>query len=422
MIMYNVSLVAYFLFTIIGILIFSFGSYFQGIYIIFLSLAGIYFSRSFVALVFSFLSVSLGLAFDYYLRVRLNDFGFYYGNGSTVQYLALITMLYMVWFYWLDRVSSSNGKGVVIRSFDIKISSLFYYPSFLLIVFVSFFVAKNAGSFLSSNFELSELSKYSFLEYMAFIVLLFIKSSNSVNKSRISYFVSFCFVLVLLMASYRMVAIIMMLTILFCYFNGRVLRRWPFVLLWVLSYFSLAAVSYLRYGVDDISLYNLLGYKYGGVLDNTFTGVIETALIYSSVSNGESFIGILKHLVGVLAPLPGSFIPDSWIYYVRLYEVHLGRIPGGGLLTGFFIYFNFMLLPFYMLYKAFAFYPAFFGVRNKCSLFYNMSSIFYFVVFISVARWWLYGPYVLFKFLGVAFLLFILNGILKSFVNRSICG
>lgn len=387
-----------------------------GLATVVLSVGYMFVARSFLFLVLCFLNFSIGIAFDYYLRVQSQSFSFYYGNGVSVDYLAFVSLSLFVFFSCVDSYVRSDRSGVTIPAFIYKVSSLWYYPCFLMLVGCSLFVYVNAGSFLSDAFDLRELKKFSFLEYFSFVLLFFVLSARTKKRRVVSYFVVGFFVAALLMASYRMAAIIMALSLVYAVYNGQVIRRYYLVCGWLLLYWGLALIGYYRFGVYDVDFYNLLGYKYGGYLDNTFTGVIETALIYTSVSVGEDFISILGHLVGAILPLPGSLIPDEWIYYVRVYEVHFGRIPGGGLLAGFVIYFHYMLLPFFTVYVVFAYHGARFLDRSGGLV--VLSSIMNFVLFVSVCRWWLYGPYVLFKFLGVFFVFYFINKFLFSLDAR----
>ncbi len=394
----------------LALILFGVAPEYIGLYGMLLCFVCIFTCKSFLTLVLGFLNFSVSIAFDYYLRVWPHGFEFYDLRGIGVEELALFSTLAFLVVLYLDFIYLRRGEsGVSIPNIQFDVSHKLYWPLLLAVSFCIVFVALNAGSLFSSEFSLAELKKYSFLEYFSVIVFFFILSSRDNFRLYLSLFVSALFVGTLLMASYRMVAIIIVMTIVLAFYRGKQLHRGYLIGGWGLIYVLMALISYFRGGLYDIGLSQLLGYKDFGYLDNTFTGVIETALIYSSIYEEVDFSIRFFEFIGVLLPLPGFLLPDSMIYYSDLDSRYFGRIPGGGLLAGFFYYFDFLFVPVWFFYIGAVYYCL--GLEKVTSWFY---SGLVFVMFVSVSRWWLYGPYVLFKFLGVFFLFVVINKALLS--------
>lgn len=357
-------------------------------------------TRSFLVLVLSFFNVLLGIAFDYFLRVRPNAFNFYFSNGASVEFLCLLSLLVYMVIAVMDSPKGGSRRAVTIEAAIPQFSKLIFYPAVASILLCGVFILKNERTLLASTFDISDLNRYPFLEYFGLIAFFAIGAAQGERKRlALAYFSAIFLILVCLLTSYRMVAIVISMAVIFMWFRGRTISKGVFVALWAGVYVLLMLISYVRLGMDEIGAAALVGYV-DGRLDNTFTGVIETALIYTGVSENLSLIDNLKHLVGTVLPVPSSFVPESFQYIVHVHNVHPGRLPGGGLLAGFFIYFHYLLaVPvFLFLYLAIR--------KSGVSPIYG---VMYFVVFICVARWWLYGPFVFFKFIGVFAVLQLIN-------------
>jgi hypothetical protein len=299
-----------------------------------------------------------------------------------------------------DGKTKGFSKSMTIQARLPEFSSLLYYPFLISIIGCSLFILKNESTILTSSFDLRELVKYPFLEYFGIIVLFAIGSAKkSKTKELAVYGAALFLVLVCLATSYRMVAIVIGLSIFFAKYQNSPINKSLMIFLGVFFYSMLMVISYVRLGANSLEPSRLLGYV-DGRLDNTFSGVIETALMYTSVSHNQPLSQNIMHFIGTILPLPSSLLPDSMSYVLNIFKVHPGKIPGGGLLAGFFIYFNYMLVI-----PVFAFLFFSLKYRNKNALFGSM----YFICFICVSRWWLYGPFVFFKFSGIFFLVYLLN-------------
>lgn len=372
-----------------------------GVLTVALSIFFIIKTRNFLIFVLSAYNIMTGLAFDYYLRVRPHAFDFYYGNGSSVEFLCILSIAcYIVIAYMGDDKENGFTKSMTIQAKLPEFSSLLYYPFLLSIVGCSLFILKNESTILTNSFDLRELVKYPFLEYFGIIVLFAIGAAkNSKPKEFAVYGAALFLVLVCLATSYRMVAIVIGLSIFFTKYRNVPINKNLMIFIGIFFYSILMIISYVRLGANSLELSRLLGYV-DGRLDNTFSGVIETALMYTSVSYNQPLSQNLMHFAGTILPLPSSLLPDSMSYVFNIFKVHPGKIPGGGLLAGFFIYFNYILII-----PVFTFLFFSLRYRNKNALFGSM----YFICFICVSRWWLYGPFVFFKFSGIFFVIYLLN-------------
>jgi hypothetical protein len=402
-------LLAIFIFIVL-ILIQSFAPSYVGIYGIVLSVIGIASGRSLLTVLLSFLNFSVSIAFDYYLRVWDYGYEFYDGRGISIEYLSFVSVCLFVYVLSLDwrYINPSLGKKyIVVPSVVYQSHSKMYYPLLLLVIWCAGFVFSRAGSMFSSTFSLDELQKYSFLEYFSVIIFFLLRAVVSDFRRNVALFFCSLLVVVMLLASYRMVSIIYFLTIIIAIAPGFKINRSYAIFAWLAFYVSFAFIGYIRGDGSSLSFSTLLGYKDYGYLDNTFTGVIETALIYSSIYEVNTLAVRIGEFIGTMLPVPGFLIPDNMIYYYDLESKYDGRIPGGGLLAGFVIYYDFLLLPVLLGYLLIA-YKAYSNPVQSIWL-----TSFGFVALVSVSRWWLYGPYVLFKFLGVFLLFYVIDYALK---------
>lgn len=374
-----------------------------GIYSILIACITMASSRGGVLLFLSFLNFSLGVAFNYFIQVD-QKFYFYRSNGVTAAYLCLVSSCIFLFIAYFDALSSRKIKdGCLI---DVKlpnVSGILFFPYVAVVICTIVFILKSESNLLKIGFDAYELQKYPFLEYFGLILMFMVEAAKKGGGKRIVFanIVGLAFILTCLITSYRMVAIISSLSLLFVAFNSKTISKFPIIILWLVAYTGLTYISYIRLGNFDITIDNIFGYV-NGRLDNTFTGVIETGLIYTAIGKGQQFGENLLYLIGTILPVPNTFIPDNMLYTVDAYKRYY--LPGGGLLAGFVIYFNYFLtIP--IVYFIFI---AFLKSKNNA-----IAGGMYLITFITVTRWWLYGPYVIFKFFGVFIFLCGINRIAK---------
>lgn len=393
----------------ITLLAYLFYAEYIGVLIVVFSAVFFFFSRSLAVAITGLFNIPLGVAFDYFLRVNYHGFEFYGSNGMTVEYLAILTLFLYLIFVVFDIFSSPVKSSKLI--FFVKtpvVSNVLYYPFSALIIGVTFYVMANTRSVFHSGFDLGELKKFSFLEYVALVIFFYIKSARSKKQRWGAILLSLCSTIVMLMTSFRMVSIVYFLSVVAASREKLVVGRVFLISASFIGFVVLSLFSYFRQGVFSVDVARVLGYK-SGVLDNTFTGVIETSLIYSFAATFQGVLENLKYLLAVVLPVPNSLIPSDWLYFVDVYERHHGRIPGGGLLSGFFDYFNFLISAPVLIYFLYA--------MKKCDK-NVLAGGMCLILTICVSRWWLYGPYVLFKFLGFYVFLLLVNGFLTSIELR----
>lgn len=389
---------------VIGAILFNLTSDLGGIYGSIASLIGIYLSRSITFLFLSFINFSLSIAFDNFIRADPH-FYFYDGSGTTASYLCLISTLIYCAIGIIDVTHPpSKIKGQLIHFKAPTVSPALFWPLVLTIIITAFFIIINGEFILSASYDAYELQKYPFLEYISLVIAFTIQSTRGLSRRHrlASYWASIFYISICLATSYRMVAIICSLSLFMMTFNGRIIRKHYLVLVWLCAYVGLTYISYWRIGHYNIDISNIFGYI-NGRMDNTFTGVIETALIYTSIAQQQSLSENFIYMIGALLPIPNSFIPDQMLYIVDAAKRY--HFPGGGALAGFVIYFNYTYLAPYLTYIYLSF---------KYSHRGNIFSWMYLITFITITRWWLYGPYVIFKFLGILTILMITNKIFRA--------
>lgn len=388
--------------------LFAFSPSLMGLYILLISFYYMATCKSLLVLILCFFNISCGFAFDYYLRVNYAVYGFYRGDGITIELLAFVFTFFFLCLAFLDSLmDSERKKGVIVNAKMPSFSKLFYFPCLVLILWCIVFLFFNSGNIFSANFDLDELQKYSFLEYFAIVVYVFLSSAKTYFLKRVSYFIVFVFILFLLLASYRMVGIVVILSVFFFIYNGRYVSRKLMFWMWLLGYAIFGLINLLR--ADSEITFNLfLGYKDFGYLDNTFTGVIETSLIYSYVSEVKGGYKVFLEFLGTIAPLPSSLLPNEMVYFDKLDTQYPVRIPGGGMVSGFIVYFSYAFFPVLLIYLYLAL-----NKGNKSYL-YGMLA---YISLITVSRWYLYGAYSLFKFVGVLSVFYFINYFLNKTNN-----
>ena len=397
---------SYFLISLISYIVSSFFIADIGIIIILISIIGTFTSRNLVVMIFSLMNIFLGHAFFNYID-QGNPFVFYYSNGIEIEYLAKVTFSVINIIYFLDyKYTNYNFHSLNFKIKTYQINQKFFFPIFFIIFFTAMFLFLKEINVFSEGFNKLELEKFSFLEYLS-ILIFFLFASIREKKTNylLAIFVVSFLIIVSLLSSFRLVAIIYSLSLFFCMSKENTTNRLLFLFFTLVGGYVVSVIGLYRGWIPSADLLSLVGYK-NGILDNTFTGIIETALIYSSSSTEQNIFQNIKFLIGVILPLPNSLIPDDFLYYKEIYTKHFGRIPGGGLLSGFIIYFNYLLVPFILFYFHYAFKHA---KDNK------HSAAMYYIILVTLPRWWLYGPYVLFKFLSFYFVVYIITqSILKN--------
>lgn len=396
-----------YVYMIVGAIYVYFATDLGGLFGVAVSILAAVMSRTIIMFMLSLVNISLSVAFDNFIRV--NPTFYFYGRGGgsgssgegvDVAYLCLVSTL----MFCIVGIIDSNRKGKFERNFlvDFKVPTIsvsLFWPLVLTILGIGLFVVAREDFVLSSTYNAYELQKYPMLEYVGLLIVCAIQSSRrmSVIHSKIAYAVAIFFTIVCLLTSYRMVAIVCAFSIFAMYYTGKEVRKRNLVAIWAVAYVGLTYISYWRVGHYDISLQNIMGY-YNGRMDNTFTGVIETALIYTEIGRYQEFGQKMGHMIGALLPVPNALIPQDMLYLVSAKERY--GFPGGGALAGFFIYFNYLYAVPYILYIWIAYRYA---GRSA------VASGMYIILFITLLRWWLYGPYVIFKFLGIFLLLMLIN-------------
>jgi hypothetical protein len=379
-----------------------------GLLLIATAVAALIQARTVVAYVLGLLSTPLGIAFDYFIRVD-PTFYFYKGNGVTVEQLCLLTIVLLLSFVAIDELAPKPPTRVVMR-IDMALPAIpraAFYPLEALLIGTTVFVYFNAGTFLSQNFDNSELAKFPFLEYISLaIVFLLLAAQNSTSKKWIANISSVAFIIVALLASYRMVAIISGLALIVVTLRGASVNKLMPACISFALYAGLSSIAYFRRGDFALTLDDLLGYQ-NGRLDNNFTGVIETALIYTAAAREQTIFENLTYLIGTILPIPNTFIPDAMIYVNDIKGKYV--IPGGGVLAGFVMYFHYLLAPIVIVYAALSHAN---GHKNKWAAGGLL------IMAITAPRWWLYGPFALFKFAGVYIIMVVLFMIGRRLVKR----
>nr|WP_313124295.1 hypothetical protein [Stenotrophomonas geniculata] len=375
---------------------FAFTDY-GGLFGCFASIVGIALSRTIVYLFLSFINFSLSIAFDNFLRVD-PVFYFYDGTGVSVGYLCLISTLLYCAIGMMDMTRRGSGRGLLVDFKFPEVSAGIFWPFAFVILGIAGFVFQSESFVLSTKYDAYELQKYPFLEYVGLLIAFMLQAARGSRLRRtFGLCVALIYIAVCLATSYRMVAIICSLATFMVICNGRKVGKPLLVGCWLGAYVGLTYISYWRIGIFDVSMENIFGYV-DGRMDNTFTGVIETALIYTSIARSQGVIENIGYLVGALLPVPNSLIPDSMLYIVD--AMQRSKFPGGGALAGFVIYFRYLYVVPYLWFIYIAFKRSHLG---------GIASGMYLILFITVTRWWLYGPYVIFKFLGVLLLIMMVN-------------
>jgi hypothetical protein len=149
------------------------------------------------------------------------------------------------------------------------------------------------------------------------------------------------------------------------------------------------------------------------VLDNTFSGVIETSLMYTSFSHSlESIAEKVSVGISLLNPFPKFLLPEAHQFHALAKYYHGGRVPGGGIFAGYMIFGGYLVaLPYLLAVKCASscLSGALISFNDKYrDLVFLLSA----ALFIAIPRIMLYDPSALWRFLLLLFVLYIANSVI----------
>lgn len=395
-----------------------------GLWMLTLSLWILLVAANVTTVIYAFINIFLAVTFDYYLRWQDSTMLFYRGGGASLEQLGLVTTIILLLFYAMDRSRISHiNTHAHVPELNLRFSRLAGWVSSFALMACSFYVITSTGTILEQQFDLNEIGRYAFLEYAALLILVSLFSTERGSHARFFFIASAAaYTLVLLLASYRMASTVSGLALFLGLMSGKSIAKYKIIGFFVIGFFSMAFVGLLRGDHTNINLLAMIGYKqmgsFGYVLDNTFTGVIETSLIYTSFSQHIPFAQKVGYFFAIIAPLPSSLLPGSLDYHSAAKAYHQTRVPGGGIIAGYVLFTDYLLIVPLLWFFARS-QTIKLRIRKTMRRQHNsLQHLLFAILMITIMRWSLYGVYVLFKFLGIMFVLLFLDAIYSSLTSR----
>ncbi|MEQ5829013.1 hypothetical protein J3456_16845 [Sulfitobacter sp. NFXS29] len=375
---------------------------------------------------YAFINIFLAFTFDYYLRWENTLTLFYRGDGASMEHLCLLTTLVLLVFYVLESSRAFRlNLYAHIPELNLRFSRLSGWVATCTLMAGGIYVSVTSGTVFQQQFDLDEIGRYAFLEYLSLLIIVALFSQERGRTARMLFVASAIFyTLCLVLASYRMAGTLSALAIFLGLMSGRKVAKYNIVGIILVGFVAMAGIGILRTGIMEVNLLSLLGYKYlgsyGNVLDSTFTGVIETSLIYSSYSLSLSFTQVLGNFIAIIAPFPSSFMPDSLNYHAMAKAYHQTRVPGGGVVAGYLLFTDYLLaIPLLWFFAVTQ--PIRLRIGREARPRHNSPHhLMYAILMITMMRWSLYGVYVLFKFVGIFLFIFLVDATVRNFFGRRI--
>lgn len=418
----KLSIFAFLAFTSVGVTLVI--PMYLGLWMLTLSLWIILVAANITTVIYAFIHIFLGIAFDYYLRWEGSTPLFYRDGGASFEQLGLLTTIILLLFFSMDcsRISQINTRAHI-PELNIRFSRLAGWVSSFALMGCSFYVITSTGTILSQEFDVNDIGRYAILEYFALLILVSLFSRERGRHARFFFIASAAvYTFVLVIASYRMASTVSGLALFLGLMSGKSIAKYKIVGIFVIVFFSMAVVGLLRASNMEINLLALIGYKqlgsFGYVLDSTFTGVIETSLIYTSFSQQIPIAQKVGYLFAIIAPLPSSLLPESLDYHSVAKAYHQTRVPGGGIVAGYVLFTEYLLIfPLLWFFARSQTIKLRIGQRMRPQH-NSLQHVLFAILMITIMRWSLYGVYVLFKFLGIMLVLLFLDAVYSSLTSR----
>jgi hypothetical protein len=377
--------------TIVGFLFSLIFPGYSGILIAASGIYGLIFGAKLLTVVLSAFALPLGQAFQYFIG-EISNLRFISPGDDALYYLSLGTVFFYIFIFIMDFKYGDYKPGRVLINIRLpRLPGVFFFPTLLFFVVTIIILTNFVSPMWSNDYNVFVQNRYGFLEYFGLLTMLVYCSNRSDSDIRLyAIRIIWCVVFIsLVLWGFRMAAVLFLLSVVVLEMNQRSINRLGLIFVVVVAYVLLTAIGSLRFGYMP-EFGNLIGL--GNVaLDNTFTGVIETSLMYIEISESIELTSLLYYFFSMVSPVPYSMLPYEAHYIGTVYE-EFSKVPGGGLIASFFYYFGVPLLFLIM--------AVLFTVYKYESIKTIAGSVMLIAIF-SSPRWFLYGPYVLFKLSGL---------------------
>ena len=395
-----------------------------GLWMLILSVWIVLVAANITTVLYAFIHIFLAFTFDYYLRWDDSTMLFYRSGGASVEQLGLLTTIILLLFYTMDcsRISRINTHAHV-PELNLRFSRFAGWFSSFALMGCSFYVITSTGTILQQQFDLNEIGRYAILEYVALLILVSLFSREKGPHARFFLIATAAiYTLVLVLASYRMASTVSGLALFLGLMSGKSVAKYKILGIFVIGFFSMTVVGLWRGNQTDINLLAMIGYKqlgsFGYVLDSTFSGVIETSLIYTSFSQQVPIAQKVGYFFAIIAPMPSSLLPETLDYHSLAKAYHQTRVPGGGIIAGYVLFTEYLLIfPLLWFFASSQTIKLRIGetMRPQHN---SLQHVLFAILMITIMRWSLYGVYVLFKFLGIMLVLLFLDAVYSSLTSR----
>ena len=381
---------------------------YSGIVLMVLGFYGLVYGAEMLTIIISAFSIPLGQGLQYF-QDDVGRLVYIDASLGLINFLASLCVAFSLILLFLDfRFGSYQPEKVTIDTCLPRAPRVFFVPTILFILVVILFIGSTVSPIWSTGYDVFTQNRYGILEYLNVLMLLVYCSIPNRTKITILLirFVFFFLIFALFSWGFRLAATMCFLTVIVGEFNGKSFGRSRIILVACIGYVFLNLIGSLRFG-GILDFGEAIGVGVA-VLDNTFTGVIETTLMYMDQSRNTDLTVKSYQFLGYILPIPFSMLPNDINVANVVYDTYF-KVPGGGSFLGFAYYFWFLLPPLVILilfkgYKYGSSHPIYGGLM--------------FLLIISAPRWYLYSPHVIVKFFLIWLLLLILGVSLFSADKR----
>lgn len=336
--------------------------------------------------------------------------GYYrFSNPSSTQtlFVILLNLFFCIFLYLLSIKNRISDNRNLIVPEQKSYPSLVFYFLFVLYIFVFFYILINYETILSESYNIYELERNSTSEYFGLLLMLtfFTRpvSSSKITK-KFLFITSFIAFIILFLSGARLSAMQIILSYIFI-FEWRKYNKFIILLVMLSLYVVFNTIGVLRLGAD-INFDNLLSMSTSlGILDNTFTGVIESGYIINQYEDTIANYPLINSLIYSTWPLPSSLLPD-FIGFDGISDL-VSRFPGGGYIANFILNtYGLLFIPIFFLFNWL--------IRTEGQSYGNFKYIIYCAAFITIPRFLYYNPAIMFKYIFITFLVLLLTFLIDS--------
>lgn len=302
-----------------------------------------------------------------------------------------LTLFNNFFLLFLNKDKFRKGKLQLKNKFPLIKNSLIYYICLLIIIFMTFLVARGPNIFQGIYNQDVATVRYGFIDYSLFFAMIAYFFTKDKKKEYILFFVLILYMLTNLLYGYRLRMLQMSILIFIFYLKDNLKSK--YILIASVLGFTLMKFFGMLRTHKPINFLNFIGLNSDGVLvtnqggvfltSNMFVGLLKDGYI-DLIIRGKTFLG---NFISFIIP-PNYSIPAE--FHLDNFARQFFSIPGGGFISAY-LYVWFGLLGIIM---------GAYIISRIILISYNKSGlmkIYSLLAIITFPRWYAYSPINFFK-------------------------